>query len=143
MKYQFDRFTQVTENQTSRTISWNYLLNKESQGGKALCSSFTGYWPYRQAYVNMIDINGRMISERREVHGDFPGLAAALPGDSTDPNTPDLVRAVEVTRPRMDTDTLYLPFTVNTTGYDSVTNFNIGKKGIVNAAKSRSGNSCS
>ena len=142
-KYQFDRFTQVTENQTSRTISWSYLLNKESQGGKALCSSFTGYWPYRQAYVSMIDINGRMITEKREVYGDFPGLSAALPGDSTDANTPELVRAIEVTRPSMDTDTLYLPLTVNTTGYESVTNFNIGKKGIINAAKSRSGDSCS
>jgi hypothetical protein len=141
--YQFDRFTQVTENQTSRTLSWNYLLNKEAQGGKALCSSFTGYHSYRQAYVNMIDINGRMISERREVWSDFPNATASLLGDSADVNTPDLVRAVEVTRPSMNTDTLYLPYTVDTAGYESVTNFNIGKKGIVNAAKARSGVSCS
>jgi hypothetical protein len=143
MKYQFDRFTQVTENQTSRTLTWNYLLNKESQGGKALCSSYAGYWPYRQAYVNMIDINGRMISERREVYSDFPNMAASLQGDSADVNTPDLVRAIEVTRPSMNADSLYLPFMVNTTGYESVTNFNIGKKGIINAAKARSGDSCS
>lgn len=143
VKYQFDRFTQVTENQTSRTLSWNYLLNKEAQGGKALCSSFAGYWPYRQAYVNMIDINGRMISERREVYSDFPNMAASLQGDSIDVNTPDLVRAIEVTRPSMNADSLYLPFVVNTAGYESVTNFNIGKKGIINAAKARSGDSCS
>jgi hypothetical protein len=143
VKYQFDRFTQVTENQTSRTLTWNYLLNKEAQGSKALCSSFTGYWSYRQAYVNMIDINGRMISERREVWSDYPNTATSLLGDSADVNTPDLVRAVEVTRPNMNADTLYLPFTVNTAGYESVTNFNIGKKGIIDTAKARSGDSCS
>ncbi|MFM7011219.1 MAG: hypothetical protein ACKO0Z_18155, partial [Betaproteobacteria bacterium] len=142
VKYQFDRFTQVAENQTSRTLSWNYLLNKEAQGGKALCSSFAGYWPYRQAYVNMIDINGRMISERREVWSDFPNTASSLLGDSIDQNNPDLVRAVEVTRPSMNSDSLYLPFAVNTTGFESVANFNIGKKGIINAAKARSGDSC-
>jgi hypothetical protein len=143
LKYQYDRFTLVTENQTSRTLTWAYLLNKESQAGKALCSSYKGYWPYRQAYVNMIDINGRMISERREVYGDYPNLATSLQGDSTDTNTPDFVRAIEVTRPNMNSDTSYLPFDINITGFDSVTAFNIGKKGIVQAAKARNGDLCS
>lgn len=142
VKYQVDRNTLVTENQTSRTLSWNFLLNKEGQGSKALCSSFAGYWPYRQAYVNMIDINGRMIGERREVYGDYPSLATSLLGDSTDVNNPDFIRAVEVTRPSMNTDALYVPFVINTSGFDSVTNFNIGKKGIIHAAKARSADAC-
>lgn len=144
VKYQFDRNTLVAENQTSRTLTWNFLINKEAQGDEALCSSFTGYWPYRQAYVNMIDINGRMISERREVYGDYPNMAASLLGESTDPSSPEYLRAVEVSRPGMNTDPLYLPFVINTAGFDipSVANFNIGKRGIIHAAKMRSGNSC-
>lgn len=142
VKYQVDRNTLVTENQTSRTLTWNFLINKETQGSKALCSSFAGYWPYRQAYVNMIDINGRMIGERREVYGDYPGMAASLLGDSTDTSNPELYRAIEVTRPSMNTDSLYVPFVINTAGFESVSNFNIGKKGIINAAKGRSADAC-
>ncbi len=139
----FDRSTLVSENQTSRTLSWSYLLNKESTGGKALCSSFAGYHRYRKAYVNMMDINGRMVSESRSVSSDYPDMTSSLLGDSTDPSSPEYLRAVEVSRPAMNTDPLYLPFTINTTGYESVSNFNIGKKGIVQAAKARSGNTCS
>jgi len=142
VKYQVDRNVLVAENQTSRTLSWDFLMNKESQGSKALCSSFAGYWPYRQAYVNMIDINGRMIGERREVYGDYPDLATSLMGDSTDSNNPEFLRAVEVTRPSMNTDLLYVPFVINTSGFTDVTSFNIGKKGIINAARMRADNAC-
>lgn len=142
VKYQVDRNTLVTENQTSRTLTWNFLINKETQGGKALCSSFAGYWPYRQAYVNMIDINGRMIGERREVYGDYPSMAASLLGDSTSTSNPEFYRAIEVSRPSMNTDSLYVPFVINTAGFESVLNFNIGKKGIIHAAKGRSADAC-
>jgi hypothetical protein len=142
VKYQVDRSTLVTENQTSRTLTWNFLINKEAQGSEALCSSFAGYWPYRQAYVHMIDINGRMIGERREVYGDYPDLAPSLMGESTSPSNPELYRAIEVSRPRMNNDALYIPFVINTVGFESVANFNIGKRGIIHAAKMRSDNAC-
>jgi hypothetical protein len=90
----------------------------------------------------MIDINGRMIGERREVYGDYPGMAASLLGDSTDTSNPELYRAIEVTRPSMNTDSSYVPFVINTAGFESVSNFNIGKKGIINAAKGRSADAC-
>ncbi len=144
VKYQVDRNTLVTENQTSRTLSWNFLISKENQGSKALCSSFAGYWPYRQAYVNMIDINGRMIGERREVYGDYPNLGPTLLGDSINALNPDFLRSVEVTRPNMDTDLSYVPFVINTLGFgvEGVGTFNIGKKGIIHAAKARSAYAC-
>lgn len=119
-RYSFDAFTLTTMQQTERTLTWDRMRLKEPINSKNLCSSHVGYWGYRQAYVGMLDINGRMIQERREVWADFPGtyevsnIDFALPGDKNftggaipQPEAPEMFRGKDVSRPNMTTDTIF------------------------------------
>lgn len=115
-RYSFDAFTLTTMLQKERTLTWSRMRLKEPVNNKNLCSSHYGYWGYRQAYVGMLDLNGRMIQERREVWADFPGtydvtdVSFALPGDNNYPSStlsPEMLRGKDVSRPNMTTDPVF------------------------------------
>lgn len=136
--FKSDKGTQVTANQTSRTLTWAQMMAKEPVNSQALCSSFDGGYPYRKAYVIMADMNGRQIMENREVWGDFPGMTAAdlgvgglnmatrytstaflqkaVSGDSG--YNPPVTRAIDISRPNYLTDAVYLPMTFDVSDYN-------------------------
>lgn len=133
-----DKNTLVAGNQTSRTIKWEQMMAKESAGSQALCSASEGAWPYRKAYVIMADLNGRQIQESRDVSADFPGMTAAQLSDKTlnlanrytttaalassvagtTGYNPATTRSIDISRPNYLTDSIYLPFTFDVSGYD-------------------------
>jgi hypothetical protein len=136
VNFQSDKNTLVLANQTSRTITWDQMMAREPVGSQALCSSFEGAFPYRKAYVVMIDMNGRQIMENREVSADLPGaidianknlnlatryttalnLGKAVNGDTG--FNPPLTRAIDISRPNYLTDTVYVPMTFDVSDYD-------------------------
>jgi hypothetical protein len=136
VNFQSDKNTLVLANQTSRTITWDQMMAREPVGSQALCSSFEGAFPYRKAYVVMIDMNGRQIMENREVSADLPGtidianknlnlatryttalnLVKAVNGDTG--FNPPLTRAIDISRPNYLTDTVYVPMTFDVSDYD-------------------------
>jgi hypothetical protein len=119
-QYQADRYVQVGATKKAVTLTWDQMMRKESVGSMNLCSAFTGFWQYRSAYVNMIDMNGRTIQERREVWGDFPNETAYT----------GFNRLTEVSRPNLMTDHTYLPHDVDASEYQITTY--MGEKGVVN-----------
>jgi hypothetical protein len=136
VNFQSDKNTLVLANQTSRTITWDQMMAREPVGSQALCSSFEGAFPYRKAYVVMIDMNGRQIMENREVSADLPGaidianknlnlatryttvlnLSKAVNGDTT--FNPPLTRKIDISRSNYLTDTVYVPMTFDVSDYD-------------------------
>jgi len=136
--FQSDKFTLVTGNQTSRTLTWAQMMSKESVGSQALCSSVDGAWPFRKAYVTMSDMNGRQIQESRDVSADFPGMTAAQMGDKTlylaarysnlinldkgvngiTSFTVPATRSIDISRSNYLTDPVYLPFSMDVSDYD-------------------------
>ena len=150
-RYSFDAFTLTTMLQKERTLTWDRMRLKEPVNNKNLCSSHYGYWGYRQAYVGMLDINGRMIQERREVWADFPGSYEitntdfALPGDKNfngsnvpQPETPEMFRGKDVSRPNMTTDAVFFPMNPKVDDYLAIGNsplsnqsLDIGSRGLI------------
>ncbi len=137
VNFQSDKNTLVLANQTSRTITWDQMMAREPVGSQALCSSVDGAYPYRKAYVVMIDMNGRQIMENREVSADLPGAiniadktinlasrytsTAALASSVSVNNTgytPPVTRAIDISRPNYLTDTVYVPMTFDVSDYD-------------------------
>jgi len=150
-RYSFDAFTLTTMQQTERTLTWDRMRLKEPINSKNLCSSHSGYWGYRQAYVGMLDINGRMIQERREVWADFPGtyeisnIDFSLPGDKNftggvipQPEAPEMFRGKDVSRPNMTTDAIFFAMNPRVEDYLAIgtsplTNqaLDIGSRGLI------------
>lgn len=138
VNFQSDKYTLVTGNQTSRTLTWAQMMSKESAGSQALCSSSDGAWPFRKAYVTMSDMNGRQIQESRDVSTDFPGMTdaqlsektltlanrytttAALNSGVTGAHgfTVPTTRAIDISRSNYLTDPMYLPFSFDVSDYD-------------------------
>ena len=118
--YQADRYVQVGATRKSLTLTWDRMMSKEAPNAMNLCSAFTGFWQYRSAYVNMIDMNGRTLQEKREVWGDFPGEQAYTGWN----------RATDVTRPNLNDDHLYIAHEVDASEY-GISSYD-GQKGVVN-----------
>lgn len=104
VKTALDRWEFVNATQTSRTITGASLIAKERVGATGLCSAQKGFWSYRHAMVQLIDINGRGIMEKRQVWSDFPNKVATL--TATDGTI--YTRSSDVSRPNMATDDVYL-----------------------------------
>ena len=142
--YKASRFLQLKDTNgitnLAVTLTWAQAMSKERVGSRALCSSFDGAFPNRNAGVIMIDMNGRNIIEYRDVQSDWPGMTAAdlanpslyLAGSYIDANkytafitnpftpnvSPAQTRAGDISRSNYLTDGVYLPITFDVQGYD-------------------------
>jgi len=101
-KLTLDRWEFTNASQTTRTISGSSIFARERVNSRGLCSVRKGFWGYRHAMVQLIDINGRGLMEKRQVWSDFPDKANI---NSTDGY--EWVRDTEVSRPNMDSDDTY------------------------------------
>ena len=104
-KFNLDRWEFINATQKSRTITGSSIVARERTNATALCSVRKGFWSYRHAMVQLIDINGRGLMEKRQVWSDFPNKAATISGGI---DGSAWTRSVDVSRPNMDTDDLYL-----------------------------------
>ena len=142
--YKASRFLQLKDTNgitnLAVTLTWAQAMSKERVGSRALCSSFDGAFPNRNAGVIMIDMNGRNIIEYRDVQSDWPGMTAAdlanpslhLAGSYINASAYDLAitnpftrnvspaptRAGDISRPNYLTDGVYLPITFDVQGYE-------------------------
>jgi hypothetical protein len=104
VKFSLDRWEFINATQKTRTISSASIVGGERVNATALCSVRKGFWSYRHAMVQLIDINGRGLMEKRQVWSDFPDKVPSFTG--TDGTV--WTRSVDVTRPNMDSDDLFL-----------------------------------
>ena len=101
-KLTLDRWEFINASQTTRTILGASIVARERVNSMGLCSVRKGFWGYRHAMVQLIDINGRGLMEKRQVWTDFPEKA-----DITSTDGYVWVRDTEVARPNIGTDDTY------------------------------------
>ncbi len=142
VKFSLDRWEFINATQTSRTITGASIVARERTNATALCSVRKGFWSYRHAMVQLIDINGRGLMEKRQVWSDFPEKAATLTGVDGSVWT----RASDVSRPNLNTDNTYLTPLYMTTDAPAadLANYNLniykGEKGFIAASQRKNAN---